>query len=176
MVIMVWTRREGLNELVIATAEDLHRMYPELIPCNPTSKTKERNTHEGLICFYDVLRCIGESWITDKKKRDKFKHINTGTSPLKELVEVVVAMLECINKAARKRFDTMDEDEPKRDSYSSRSISIKRKSIDYNLAFASLLLINSNIIRKLIVLVLLGLAPIVFPVYYVAGLVVCLDF
>ncbi|GAB2231432.1 hypothetical protein Droror1_Dr00010439 [Drosera rotundifolia] len=122
-----------IHELVIATAEDLHRMYPELIPCNPTSKTKERNAHQGLICFYDVLRCIGESWITDKKKRDKFKHINTGTSPLKELVEVVVAMLECINKAARERFDTTDEDEPKQDSYSSRSMSIERKSIDYNL-------------------------------------------
>ncbi|GAB2220006.1 hypothetical protein Drorol1_Dr00007647 [Drosera rotundifolia] len=40
---------------------------------------------EGLICFYDVLGCIGESWITDKKKGDKFKHINTGASTLKEL-------------------------------------------------------------------------------------------
>ncbi|GAB2236358.1 hypothetical protein Droror1_Dr00028221, partial [Drosera rotundifolia] len=75
-------------QLVIATAEDLHRMYPELIHRNPTSKTKERNTHQGLICFYNVLRCIGESWITNKKKRDKFKHINTGTSPLKELGDI----------------------------------------------------------------------------------------
>ncbi|GAB2218525.1 hypothetical protein Droror1_Dr00001752 [Drosera rotundifolia] len=105
-------------QLVIATAEDLHRI--------------------GIDMFLRCPEMHRESWITDKKKRDKFKHINTGTSPLKELVEVVVAMLECINKAGRKRFDTMDEDEPKRDSYSSRSMSIERKSIDYNLDRTSL--------------------------------------
>ncbi|GAB2268263.1 hypothetical protein Dimus_003239 [Dionaea muscipula] len=35
-----------IHELVIATAEDLHRMYPELITRNPTSKMKERNTNQ----------------------------------------------------------------------------------------------------------------------------------
>ncbi|GAB2298704.1 hypothetical protein Dimus_032778 [Dionaea muscipula] len=93
---------------------------------------KERNTNQGLICFYDVLRCIGESWIEDKKKRDVFKR-NIGNTPPHELVEVVVAMLDCINKAARERFDLMDEDEPKAERYGSRSIPIERKSADCNL-------------------------------------------
>ncbi|GAB4826921.1 hypothetical protein Ancab_033800 [Ancistrocladus abbreviatus] len=125
-----------IHELVIATAEDLHRMYPELIPCNPTSRMKERNTHQGLICYYDVLKSIADSWIEDKKKRDKFKCTNIESTPPQELVQLVVAMLDCINKAAKERFDMMDEDEQKQDEpkqdYSSRPISIERKSLDYS--------------------------------------------
>ncbi|GAB2293177.1 hypothetical protein Dimus_027383 [Dionaea muscipula] len=39
-------------------------------------------------------------------------------------------MLDCINKATREGFDLMDEDEPKRECYGSRSIPIERKSAD----------------------------------------------
>ncbi|GMH05424.1 hypothetical protein Nepgr_007264 [Nepenthes gracilis] len=120
-----------IHDLVIVTSEDLHRMYPELIPCNPTSKMKERNTHQGLICFYDVLKCIEDSWTEDKKRRDRFKYSGMENIPIEELVEVVVAMLDSSNKAAKERFDLMDEDEPKRD-YSSGTISIERKSFRYN--------------------------------------------
>ncbi|KAL8130441.1 hypothetical protein V2J09_019596 [Rumex salicifolius] len=115
-----------IHELVIATAEDLHRMYPELIPVNPTLKMKERNTNQGLICFYDVLQCIGDSWIEDPEKKEMFKKSHNETQPPNKLVELVVAMLECINKAARERFELMNEDEPTQD-YSSGSININQR-------------------------------------------------
>lgn len=115
-----------IHDLLISTGEDLHRMYPEFVPNVPSAKLKERNTHQGLICFYEVLNCIGNSeWIEDPAVRDKFKLGNVENVPLEELAKIVVAILDCINKAAKGRPDWMDEDEPKRD-YSSRPISIHR--------------------------------------------------
>ncbi|XP_021835492.1 uncharacterized protein At4g04980 isoform X2 [Spinacia oleracea] len=125
-----------IHELLILTGEDLHRMYPEFVHCAP--KLKERNTHQGLISFYEVLKCVGDSeWIEDPKVRDKFKYGNVENVPLEKLAKIVVAILDCINRTAKERFDLMDEDEPKREysscsspSLSSRSISFDRRSFD----------------------------------------------
>ncbi|XP_021726397.1 uncharacterized protein At4g04980-like [Chenopodium quinoa] len=128
-----------IHELLILTGEDLHRMYPEFVHCVPTAKLKERNTHEGLISFYEVLKCVGDSaWIEDPRVRDKFKYSNVEKIPLEELAKIVVTILDCINRTAKERFDVMEEDEPKdyssssspSRSLSSRSISFDRRSFD----------------------------------------------
>ncbi|KAL2931960.1 hypothetical protein RDABS01_037370, partial [Bienertia sinuspersici] len=117
--------------LLILTREDLHRMYPEFVHSVPTTKMKERNTHEGLICFYQVLKCVGDSnWIEDPNVRDKFKYENVENIPMDEL--------DCINRTAKERFSSMDEDEPKEcssrsstrsnSSASSRCVSIDKRS------------------------------------------------
>uniref|UniRef100_A0A803LLC6 Hydroxyproline-rich glycoprotein family protein n=1 Tax=Chenopodium quinoa TaxID=63459 RepID=A0A803LLC6_CHEQI len=93
-----------IHELLILTGEDLHRMYPEFVHCVPTAKLKERNTHEGLISFYEVLKCVGDSaWIEDPRVRDKFKYSNVEKIPLEELAKIVVTILDCINRTAKER-------------------------------------------------------------------------
>ncbi|KMT04318.1 hypothetical protein BVRB_8g183930 [Beta vulgaris subsp. vulgaris] len=121
-----------IHELLLSTGDDLHRMYPEFVDCVPTAKLKERNTHEGLKCFYEVLKCVGDStWIEDPKVRDKFKYGNVENIPMDELAKIVVAMLDCVNRAVKERFDSMEEDEPNREmSSNTQSISIDRRSND----------------------------------------------
>uniref|UniRef100_A0A803LPS9 Hydroxyproline-rich glycoprotein family protein n=1 Tax=Chenopodium quinoa TaxID=63459 RepID=A0A803LPS9_CHEQI len=93
-----------IHELLILTGEDLHRMYPEFVHCVPTAKLKERNTHEGLISFYEVLKCVGDSaWIEDPRVRDKFKYSNVEKIPLEELAKIVLTILDCINRTAKER-------------------------------------------------------------------------
>ncbi|XP_057537487.1 uncharacterized protein At4g04980 [Amaranthus tricolor] len=120
-----------IQELLILTGEDLHRMYPEFVHTIPTAKLKERSTHEGLICFYEVLKCVGDSaWIEDPKVKDMFQYTNVKKIPLDDLAKMVVTILDCINRTARERFDSMEEDEPRK-SYS-RSISIDWKSTEHS--------------------------------------------
>ncbi|KAK9681886.1 hypothetical protein RND81_10G035100 [Saponaria officinalis] len=121
-----------IHELIISTGEDLHRMYPEFVPCVPTEKLKERNTHQALICFYEVLKCIADSsWIEDSKVRDKFQYGNVETVPLDELAKTVVTLVDCINKAGKERFDAMEEDdEPIKRDYVTRSMSVGRSPFD----------------------------------------------
>ncbi|KAH9623638.1 hypothetical protein KSS87_010071 [Heliosperma pusillum] len=127
-----------IHELVISTGEDLHRMYPEFVPCVPTEKLKERNTHQALICFYEVLKCIADSsWIEDSRVRDMFKYGKVETVPLDELAKTVVTLVDSMNKAGKERFDTMEEDdfEPMKRDYVTRSMSFGRVPMEYSPRF-----------------------------------------
>ncbi|KAM3700255.1 hypothetical protein ACJW30_05G084400 [Castanea mollissima] len=109
----------SINELVMGTIEDLHELYPEIIPSNWSSEIKGTSIDEGLIYFLEALKSIGDSWMMSQDSLDIFK---CDLSPYKEnvnseqRVETVLETLDSMIKMAQEKFDFMDEDDQKDES------------------------------------------------------------
>uniref|UniRef100_A0A7N2LQ36 Hydroxyproline-rich glycoprotein family protein n=2 Tax=Quercus lobata TaxID=97700 RepID=A0A7N2LQ36_QUELO len=106
----------SINELVMATIEDLHELYPEIIPSNGLSEIKGTSIDQGLIYFLEALKSIGDSWMMSQDSLDIFK---CDLSPYREninseqRVETVLETLDSMIKMAQEKFDFMDEDDQK---------------------------------------------------------------
>nr|POF03722.1 uncharacterized protein CFP56_06642 [Quercus suber] len=109
----------SINELVMGTIEDLHELYPEIIPSNWLSEIKGTSIDQGLIYFLEALKSIGDSWMMSQDSLDIFK---CDLSPYKEninseqRVETVLETLDSTIKMAQEKFDFMDEDDQKDES------------------------------------------------------------
>ncbi|KAJ7968508.1 putative Hydroxyproline-rich glycoprotein family protein [Quillaja saponaria] len=105
----------SINDLVIKTLEDLHRLYPEAISRSELSDIKETSIDQGLACFSRVLRSTGDRWMMNHDWIDKYDipsyKENNNTE---RLVEIVLVTLDSLIKIANEKFDMMEEDDQKK--------------------------------------------------------------
>ncbi|CDP14495.1 unnamed protein product [Coffea canephora] len=102
----------SVNELLIWTLQDLHRLYPSLKPSIPVSEIERASTDQVLRCFCDFLKSLGDSWINNGEWMVKCKYDASIKLNQNDLEDIAQSMLEDMNKLARERmFDMMDEDE-----------------------------------------------------------------
>ncbi|CAI8591197.1 unnamed protein product [Vicia faba] len=108
----------SLRQMVIMTLEDLHQLYPVIIPIKKVADINDKSTDQGLVYFCEALKSLGESWLIND-----FKDMNNSELPIpsckdntnmKELGVTMLATLDCLIKIASERFDVMEEDSPKR--------------------------------------------------------------
>lgn len=102
-----------INELVIGTVEDLHKLYPIVVPHTLTLDMKEVSLYQGLVHLYNVLKSVGDSWANNHKWIADFGCDAEGSLEnfsLGQLGRRVLAKLDYMIKIAREMFDIMDED------------------------------------------------------------------
>ncbi|KAF9590649.1 hypothetical protein IFM89_035967 [Coptis chinensis] len=63
----------SINELVIGTVEDLHNLYPKILPGLPMAEQDGTSTHQVVSELYDTLTSIGDSWGRNHQWVSKFK-------------------------------------------------------------------------------------------------------
>ncbi|KAF7803501.1 hypothetical protein G2W53_042612 [Senna tora] len=102
-------------ELVIKTLENLHTLYPEIIPSNEVSEIKHKiNAEESLAYFCKALKFVGESWMMNNEYmvefNFKFPSCNDNTNML-HLGETVLATLDTLIRMGSERLDMMQEEE-----------------------------------------------------------------
>ncbi|CAI9087523.1 OLC1v1021606C3 [Oldenlandia corymbosa var. corymbosa] len=101
-----------VNELLIWTLKDLHRLYPSTRPRISISEIEATAMQKLLRCFCDALKALGDSWTNNVEWMVKCKYDASSKLGQDELEQLAQAMLEDMNKLARERmFDMMDEDE-----------------------------------------------------------------
>ncbi|KAF8409313.1 hypothetical protein HHK36_005387 [Tetracentron sinense] len=108
----------SINELMMGTLEDLHKLYPKIIHRNPISEMSEMSLHQGLAHFYNTLKSIGDSWVENHKLLAKFKYHKDGNMEnisLEQFGERVLAKLDYMIKVAKEMFDVMDEEDQEDD-------------------------------------------------------------
>lgn len=54
--------------MVITTLEDLHRLYPVIIPIKQVANINDKSTNQGLAYFCEALKSLGESWLINDFK------------------------------------------------------------------------------------------------------------
>ncbi|KAL3522230.1 hypothetical protein ACH5RR_015064 [Cinchona calisaya] len=102
----------SVNELLIWTLKDLHRLYRSIKPSTSMSEMEGASMSQVLHCFCDVLKSLGDSWTNNGEWMSKGKYDASVKMDQDDLEELGQAMLENMNKLARGRmFDMMDEDE-----------------------------------------------------------------
>ncbi|XP_059291024.1 uncharacterized protein LOC132044538 [Lycium ferocissimum] len=107
----------SVNELLILTLKDLHKMYPSITPDIPLSNIDGAGMDQALQCFCDTLKSIGAIWTRD----DEFiMRLNEEYSQLhNDLRRYGLVLLDEMIKLATERvFDLMDEDDQTRDESS----------------------------------------------------------
>ncbi|PQQ07202.1 uncharacterized protein Pyn_15354 [Prunus yedoensis var. nudiflora] len=122
----VYDASAATDELVMRLMRDLQKLYPEIVLRNQLSELKGASTEQVLASFCKALKSIGESWMTNHDRLDKLSYdlpsfkedVNSD-----QLVETVLATLDCLIKMARDEFDMMDEDDQKGEGYSPRNSS-----------------------------------------------------
>ncbi|XP_024924441.3 uncharacterized protein At4g04980-like [Ziziphus jujuba] len=110
------------TDLVMRMLKDLQGLYPEIIPSNQLSEFKEVSIEQSLANFCKALKSIGDSWMMNHDWTEKFNYDLSSCSQENinsdKLAEIVCAMLDCVIKMAREKFDMMDEDDQKKDDLS----------------------------------------------------------
>lgn len=102
----------SLIELLITTLNDLHKMYPDLVPVYSISDIKRMPANQALSEFCNAMRAIGEMWMSKDEWMDKSKIRTHKNMPENVLKQQAMMILEEMIKIARERsFDIMDEDE-----------------------------------------------------------------
>ncbi|PQQ02258.1 uncharacterized protein Pyn_00477 [Prunus yedoensis var. nudiflora] len=122
----VYDASAATDELVMRLMRDLQKLYPEIVLRNQLSELKGASTEQVLASFCKALKSIGESWMTNHDRLDKLSYdlpsfkedVNSD-----QLVETVLATLDCLIKMARDEFDMMDDDDQKGEGYSPRNSS-----------------------------------------------------
>ncbi|XP_058756116.1 uncharacterized protein At4g04980-like [Vicia villosa] len=113
----------SLRQMVITTLEDLHRLYPVIIPIKKVANINDKSTDQGLAYFCEALKSLGESWLIsdfmDKNTSELPIPMCKDSTNMKELGVTMLATLECLIKIACERFDDMEEDSPKKSFKSS---------------------------------------------------------
>ncbi|XP_031395828.1 uncharacterized protein At4g04980 [Punica granatum] len=103
----------SIDELVIETMEDLHKLYPEIIPKGQL-EMRMAATKQGLAYFCTALKSIGDSWKKNEEWIDRasYNAINDiEDKDLDKIVRIVLATLDGLIRIVRKKFHMMDEDE-----------------------------------------------------------------
>ncbi|KAG6584008.1 hypothetical protein SDJN02_18593, partial [Cucurbita argyrosperma subsp. argyrosperma] len=122
----------SINELVVGTMEDLQKLYPELISDIQYSEMDATRIEQSLSYFCTALKSIGESWMLNHDWKDKPKYNLPSykeNSSFTEIVESVLAIIDCIINMANERFDMMDEYVNSKSSSYSRTSSFGKSSI-----------------------------------------------
>ncbi|KAF4394343.1 hypothetical protein G4B88_018493 [Cannabis sativa] len=105
-----------INELVKGTVEDLHKLYPNVVPYNfHASEIENISIDHGLALLYRALKAIGDSWAKNHKWINNWGH-NAGDClenmiSLEQLGGKVLAELRYMTDIAKEMFDAMDEDD-----------------------------------------------------------------
>ncbi|XP_055808097.1 uncharacterized protein LOC129876638 [Solanum dulcamara] len=104
----------SLNELLILTLKDLHKMYPSVNTNVPLSSIDGAGMDQALQCFCDTLKSIGAIWTGDDefimKLDEEYSNLHN------DLRRYGLVLLDEIIKLATERvFDMMDEDDQTRD-------------------------------------------------------------
>lgn len=99
-------------ELLIITLNDLHKMYPDLVPTYSFSDVKGMPADQALSEFCNAMRAIGEIWTSKDEWMDKSKYLTHKNMPENVLKQQAMVILEEMIRIARERsFDIADEDE-----------------------------------------------------------------
>ncbi|XP_049402275.1 uncharacterized protein LOC125866035 [Solanum stenotomum] len=104
----------SLNELLILTLKDLHKMYPSVNTNVPLSSIDGAGMDQALQCFCDTLKSIGTIWTGDDefimKLDEEYSNLHN------DLRRYGLVLLDEMIKLATERvFDMMDEDDQTRD-------------------------------------------------------------
>ncbi|KAL5730183.1 hypothetical protein ACHQM5_003035 [Ranunculus cassubicifolius] len=108
----------SINELVIGTVRDLHKLYPKVVPRISMSEIEGGSTHQVLSKLYKALTSIGDSWVNNHKWLSKFMiedHGDMKKISLAQLGDSVLSKLDYMIMVAREMFDVMDESGSKSD-------------------------------------------------------------
>ncbi|KAA8515295.1 hypothetical protein F0562_018475 [Nyssa sinensis] len=89
----------SLNELLIGTVKDLHKLYPDIICRISTSEMEGISTNQAVASFCDALRSIGDMWMKNNEWR----------------ANSLAILDDMINVARERLFDMMDEDDQTKD-------------------------------------------------------------
>ncbi|CAL5336707.1 unnamed protein product [Camellia sinensis] len=103
---------DPIHELVVGTTVDLHKLYPNVVPCIPIREKTE--IYEGLAHLYDALKSVRDSWAKSHKWVANFGHnadVSMENISLEQLSGILLTKLIYMIKLAREMFDVMDEDE-----------------------------------------------------------------
>lgn len=115
----------SLREIVMKTLDDLQRLYPGIIPKNEVSKIKDKSINQAMAYFCEALKSLGESWMMNNDWMEKLNIVLPSCkdkSNMRQLGEAMLATLDCLMKLASERFDSMEEDDQKKE-FSPRSSS-----------------------------------------------------
>ncbi|KAF5481249.1 hypothetical protein F2P56_001917 [Juglans regia] len=102
-----------IHELVMGTVEDLHNLYPNIVPGNLNSEIKGTSMNQGLAHLHIALKSIGDSWAKNHKWinnsgveiEDNMENIS-----LEQLGRCVQAKLDYMTNIAKEMFDVMEEE------------------------------------------------------------------
>ncbi|KAJ8618180.1 hypothetical protein MRB53_014366 [Persea americana] len=103
-----------LNELLMHTVRDLHKLYPTFVSCPATSKMMSTSPYQGLHHFYDALGSVEDSWSKTHNRCGKFsteKDIIAEEQSFEELGKMVLEKLGYMSEAANEIFDLTDEED-----------------------------------------------------------------
>ncbi|GMI77601.1 hypothetical protein HRI_001429400 [Hibiscus trionum] len=104
----------SMDQLLIGTMKDLHKLYPESIPNFRISELKRLPLDRVLIYFCKALQGLGDASKMRDEWIDKFKYdiyVNEKCKSVDKLVEIAVATLNGLIKIARGKFDMTDEED-----------------------------------------------------------------
>ncbi|KAG6573250.1 hypothetical protein SDJN03_27137, partial [Cucurbita argyrosperma subsp. sororia] len=121
----------SINELVVGTMEDLQKLYPEIISDIQYSEMKETCIEQSLSYFCTTLKSIGDSWMMNHEWKDKSKYNLKScqeNSSFNEIVESVLAIIDCVVSMANERFDVMDDYVNAKESSYSRTSSFGKST------------------------------------------------
>ncbi|XP_022994328.1 uncharacterized protein At4g04980-like isoform X2 [Cucurbita maxima] len=121
----------SINELVVGTMEDLQKLYPEIISDIQYSEMKETCIEQSLSYFCTALKLIGDSWMMNHEWKDKSKYNLKSlqeNSSFNEIVESVLAIIDCVVSMANERFDVMDDYVNAKESSYSRTSSFGKST------------------------------------------------
>ncbi|XP_016493098.2 uncharacterized protein LOC107812484 [Nicotiana tabacum] len=105
----------SVNELLILTLKDLHKLYPSINPNVPLSNIDGAGMDQALECFCDTLKSIGEMWTGDDKFMAEFNE-DSHSKLHDDLKRYGLVLLDEMIKLATERvFDMMDVDDQTRD-------------------------------------------------------------
>ncbi|KAG8634468.1 hypothetical protein MANES_17G042200v8 [Manihot esculenta] len=110
---------ESITELVSRTLKDLHEFHPDVISRSQLSEIKGASIDKVLVYYCEALKAFGDSWTKnqewmDKLTSDKFSNIEKFNT--EKLLQMALAMLNCVIKITKEKSDISDEDEQNKDS------------------------------------------------------------
>ncbi|CBI38446.3 unnamed protein product, partial [Vitis vinifera] len=111
----------SIDELVIWTTEELHKMYPEVVPGIPVSATMGiASMDQGLVYLCRALKSVGDLWMKNTEWMGNIKYDAHGN--LEQLGMSILspgsglALLDCMIKVAKDKFDMMEEEDAGKDN------------------------------------------------------------
>ncbi|KAK7302744.1 hypothetical protein RJT34_13640 [Clitoria ternatea] len=103
----------SLHEMVIATLEDLQRLYPGIIPSKKVSDIKDKSIAQGLAYFCEALKSLEESWMMNNDCVEKSNYELPSCKDdinMQQLGETMFTTLDCLINIASDKFDAIDEE------------------------------------------------------------------
>ncbi|OIW10425.1 hypothetical protein TanjilG_24985 [Lupinus angustifolius] len=105
----------SLREVVLKTLEDLHRLDPEIVPKDEVSKMKDKSIDQAMAYFCEALKSLGESWTMNNDWMEKLNIVFPSCKDKSNMRETMLVTLDCLIKLTSERFDSMEEDDLKKD-------------------------------------------------------------